>query len=482
MNIVFLAAECAPFAKVGGLGDVIGALPATLARMGHSVRVMLPHHGSIDDASHGIQPYETFKMKWNGGVTRVEVSAADRDGVTFYFIRGWPFFARNETFLYHADEGIDVGRFLFFAAAALQLTRRLAARHHWRPDIFHAHDWHAGALPYLLHQVYPEDPVLGQAASLFSIHNMQYQGWGLGWHIVRAGLPPVEHPLLLSMGKTDNMLATGLAYSTMLSTVSPRYGQEIATPEGGFGLDGLIHARSKHLVGILNGIDYARWNPATSEHLAVKYDVTSLEQRKQDKRALQAEMGLPHRRSVPLVGTVMRLVDQKGPGIMLPAARHLLETTISQFVLLGAGQPYHEQIAKQLGLDFKRRAVVRLGFDEPLSERIYAGIDLFLMPSMFEPCGIGQMIAMRYGALPLVRPIGGLADTVDETTGFLIADYSVSALDHALAKALEVYDHDRDGWEARQRAAMQRDFSWQRSAQQYVELYQEAIDLHRIYA
>jgi len=458
---------------------VIGSLPAALARLGHSARVMLPHHGVIDDTVFGIQPLETFTMAWNGATTQVEVSAVERDGVTHYFLRGWPYFAPNDRFIYHRKEGIDIGRFLFLAAAALELTRRIGARHHWRPDVFHAHDWHTAGLPYLLESLYHGDPIVGDVATLFTVHNMQYQGWGAEWHLARAGLPPVDHPLLVAMDKTDAMLALGLAYSTMLSTVSPRYAEEIALPEDGHGLDGLTHARSKHLMGVLNGIDTERWNPATSRHLKVNYDADTLSARAKNKSALQAELGLQKRAKKMLFGSVMRLVDQKGPAILFPAARRMLETTDCQFVLLGAGQPEHEKAVLDLAAEFPGRAVTRVGFDEALSERIYAGIDVFVMPSLFEPCGIGQMIAMRYGALPLTSNVGGLADTVDETVGFVTPDHSVDGLATTLANALEVYDHDRTGWRKKQLTAMRRDFSWQHSAQAYSLLYQQAVDLRR---
>jgi len=481
MNIVFLAAECAPFAKVGGLGDVIGSLPESLVQLGHSVRVILPHHGVIDDTVFGMQAFDEFSFRWNQSVTRVKVASVERLGVMHYFIRGWPYFAAHETFVYHADAGIDVGRYLFLAASSLELVRRIARREHWRPDIFHAHDWHAGSLPYLLHRVYPDDPLTGQAASVFSIHNMQYQGWGVGWHLRRAGLPRVDHPLLVAAGKTDSTLALGLAFCSVPGTVSPTYGKEIATPAGGHGLDGLVHARSKHLIGVLNGIDTERWNPATSETLATPFDAETATLRTKNKGALQKELGLPKCAKTLVAGTVMRLVDQKGAAILFPAVRRLLDDTNCQFALLGAGQPEHEAAASAIATDYPTKSAIRIGFDEPLSERMYGGLDLFLMPSEFEPCGIGQMIAMRYGALPLVTKVGGLADTVDTSTGFVMDSFSVAALERALAIATEVYDHDRQSWARRQQAAMRHDFGWRQSAQAYVRAYQTAIQLHHHY-
>ncbi|MBN1426912.1 MAG: glycogen synthase [Anaerolineae bacterium] len=482
MNILFVAAECAPFVKVGGLGDVVGSLPPALARLGHAVRVFLPHYGQINDERFGIRRYDEFKMAWNEGIANVQIARIEREGVSFYFIRGWPFFAPHEKFVYSADEGIDVGRFLFFSMASLELVRHLSESEGWRPDVYHANDWHTAAVPFLLERVYATDRILGKASTLLSIHNMQYQGWGVGWHLARAGLPEVNHPLLRVMDKTENLMAIGLTYSTMLSTVSPRYAQEIATPEGGYGLDGLLHARLLHLKGILNGIDTEQWNPATSRQIAAPYDAGSLSSRSENKQALQSEMGLPVRANIPLIGAVMRLVDQKGPEIMFPAVRWTLEGNDAQFVLLGAGAPHYEHAAAQLQQDFPGKVAVQLGFDEPLSERIYAGSDVFLMPSLFEPCGLGQMIAMRYGALPLVRDVGGLADTVDDQTGFLFKDYQPGALHFVLGQALEMYHRNRQGWQIRQQHAMQRDFSWQRSATSYLDLYRQTIELRQAYA
>ncbi len=481
VNVLFVAAECAPFAKIGGLADVIGALPHALGEAGHAVRVTLPHHGVVDDSAFAIKPFATFEMPWGGEIARVEVAHTEHEGVTCYFLRSFPFFSGHERFVYHEDEGIDVGRFLWFSAAVLRWARLLAEQEGWRPDLFHVHDWHTALVPYLLHRVHSDDALLATAATLLTIHNMRYQGWGIGWHLERAGLPPVDHPLLASAGRTDNCLAIGLAYSTMLSTVSPRYAEEILTAEGGFGLDGLLHARSARLVGILNGIDAQRWNPATSLHIPQRFDVASLEKRVQNKLALQAELGLPQRADVPLVGAVMRLVEQKGVDILIPALRHLLSHAEMQFVLLGAGQYHYERDAWWLGHDFPDKAAVRLVFDEPLAERIYAGSDLFLMPSLFEPCGIGQMIAMRYGALPVVREVGGLADTVTPDVGFLFRPYEAGALQEAVSRALDVYFNRPAEWRERQWRAMQRDFSWQASAGQYAQLYEQAVALHHRY-
>ncbi len=481
MNILFVAAECAPFVKVGGLGDVIGSLPKTLRKLGHSVRVILPHFGTINDDYFGITPYHSFEMTWNNTATRVDVGYVSRYDVPHFFIRGWPFFAPNEPFIYHDDQGIDIGRFLFLCGATMEFVQWLDEKENWKPDIYHANDWHTSFLPYLLHLAGKNDPVFGKAASVLSIHNLRYQGWGIGWHMDRAGIPPADDELLVASGNQDCAMALGLTYSTMLNTVSPRYAQEITTDDGGSGLDSILHARMSHLVGILNGIDVHRWNPATSATIPYVYSKDAIEQRIHNKLAIQTELGLPQGADIPMIGTVMRLVEQKGPGIMFPAVRDMLNLHDMQFVLLGSGQYQYESDAYALGRDFPDQAAIRLVFDEGLAERIYAAADMFLMPSLFEPCGLGQMIAMRYGALPVAREIGGLADTVTPDVGFTFTDFSAYSLGKTIERALDHYVNDPENWKQRQIKAMSLDFSWEKSAEQYVELYEKAVEVKNQY-
>lgn len=481
MNILFIAAECAPFAKVGGLGDVLGALPAALAAMGHSVRVVLPHHGNINDEAFGLKPAARFPMNWNEDTTQVVVSSTIHRQVAHFFIRGYPFFSPDEKFIYHQDEGIDVGRYLFLSAAALELVHIWDEQDGWTPDVYHVHDWHTAFIPYLLTRKYGSEPGLEKAPTVFSIHNLRYQGWGLGWHLERAGLPPVDHGLLHATNRADNSLAVGLAYSTMLSTVSPRYAMEINSLAGGFGLDGILSARQTRLVGILNGIDTALWDPSTSSVITRPFSVDTLSGRQANKLALQSELGIRQDKQVPLIGAVMRLVEQKGPGILASAMRIILTHRDCQFVLLGNGQYEYENLMRWLGYDFPTKASVALGFDESLAERIYAAADFFVMPSLFEPCGIGQMIAMRYGAVPVVRAVGGLVDTVPPEIGFLFHDFHPGALEWALNQALDTYQYRNQEWISRQQSAMRMDHSWERSACRYIDLYEQAIAIRRMY-
>jgi starch synthase len=481
MKIVFAAAECTPYIKVGGLADVVGTLPPILTKLGHPTTVIIPHHGPVKVAQQDIKKVSELEIAWMGSTTTLEISHVKKDDVDTYLIRGWPYISGHEDFVYHHNEGVNVGRFLFFCYAALEWVRELARSQDWKPDILHLNDWHTAMVPYLLKQVYANDPVLGKTATLFTIHNMQYQGWGLGWHLDQAGFPPVKNSLLHATNKVDCSLAVGLAYSTMLNTVSPQYAQEIINTDEAYGLDGLLQARQSRLSGILNGIDNDRWNPATSTVISAQYDASQLDKKIENKLALQAELDLPQRPEVPVFGTVMRLVDQKGPVIMLPAVHYMLAHSDVQFVLLGTGEDRYEQEAQKLNDLYPNKASINLVFDEGLAERMYAGLDACLIPSLFEPCGIVQMIAMRFGTLPIARAVGGLVDTVTSDNGFLFVEYHPGALGWAMGQALDVFANDPAAWRERQHNAMQRDFSWENSARQYVELYQRTVNVHQQY-
>lgn len=481
MNVVFIAAECAPFAKVGGLADVVSSLPPVLVERGHDVRVVLPHHGIIDDARFKIEHLDSFEMMWAGGTARIDVSFTRYNGVRVYFVKGWPYITGSESFVYDANEGVNVGRYLFFSAAALAFINRRADMERWRPDVLHAHDWHTGMVPFLAAKLYPVESALRTAAVVFSIHNMQYQGWGVGWHLDHAGLPPVDNHLLAATGKNDNCLAVGLAYSTMVSTVSPSYAEEILSSEGAHGLDGVILTRRSRMRGILNGIDPVRWNPASEGVLEAPFDAERLDEKARNKAAIQRVLGLPVKTGLPLVGIITRLVDQKGPEIMVPALRHMLYHAEMQVISLGSGDPHWEHEFWKIGSDYPSKAIAYLGFDEVLAEQIYAASDLFLMPSKFEPCGLGQMIAMRYGALPVVHAVGGLRDSVPSDVGFLFNGFHYNDVITVLTEALDMYYNRPRFFRQRQKRAMSLDFSWGRSAKAYEDLYTQAVDYHHQY-
>lgn len=481
MNVLFVSAEAAPFAKVGGMADVVGSLPAALRKLGVDARVIIPHYGFINDDKFQIMPAFQFEFPRNTGVTDVQVYTSVQDGVTFYLVKGWPFFGPEGTV--YTEWVWDVPRFTFFNQVAMAVAWEIRQREGWFPDVFHVNDWHTGLIPFFL-DLSKSDPVWGQVASVLSIHNMAYQGEHIGGWMFQLGIPGRNHPELLWRGLSDNMLGIAIAYSNMVSTVSPRYAVEIQYPYMGYGLDDLVRARSNDLQGILNGLDIDLWNPHTDKLLASNYNADNfIEKRPPNKRQLQTDSGLEVRDDVMVIGVVSRLVAQKGFDLALPALRQLLWDTDVQFVLLGAGDPDLDYQFWRLGKDFPTKAKIFQGYNAALAQRIYAGCDVFLMPSHFEPCGIGQMIAMRYGALPLVRETGGLADTVqnydngegDSGVGFVFNWETPDAVLGTIHWALRTYHNRRDAWQRMQKRAMQTDVSWENSAHQYVDLYHNAI-------
>ncbi len=484
-SVLFVSAEAAPFAKVGGMADVVGSLPGALRRLGVDARVLLPYYGFIDSERYSIIPLFTFPFDRRTGTTQVQVFTTTYQQVPVYFVQGWPFFGEERQVYSQWDW--DMPRFIFFSQVAMAVAWELRARLDWFPDVFHVNDWHTGLIPFLLHES-RHDPVWAQTASVLSIHNLAYQGDHAGGWLWELGIPGRHHPDLVYQDLTDNLLAIAIAYSDMISTVSPRYAIEIQYPYMGYGLDGLIRVRLNDLVGILNGIDTELWNPATDHLIVSNFDADNFEEKRPpNKRQLQQDAGLEIRDDVPVIGMVTRLVKQKGMDLALPALRRLLVNTDVQFIVLGSGEPEWDHQFWRLGQDFYWRARTFLGYNAALAQRIYAGCDIFLMPSHYEPCGLGQMLAMRYGALPLVRETGGLADTVtnyddgpaDQGTGFVFQWEEPDAVYHTLRWAINTYRYRQPAWRRMQRRAMLKDFSWDNSARQYIDLYHQAVAKRR---
>ena len=485
MNVLFVSAEAVPFAKVGGLADVVGSLPAALLKLGVDARVIIPHYGFINADKFQILPAFEFEFTRNTGVTDVHVFKSVQDGVTFYLVKGWPFFGPESTV--YTEWVWDVPRFTFFNQVAMAVAWEIHQREGWFPDVLHINDWHTGLIPFFL-ELSKRDPNWGQVASVLSVHNMAYQGDNIGGWMWQLGIPGRNHPDLLWRGLTDNMLAIAIAYSDKVSTVSPRYATEIQYPYMGYGLDSLVRSRGNDMVGILNGLDVDLWDPETDKLIVSNYNADNfVEQRPPNKSQLQIDSGLEQRDDVMVIGVVSRLVAQKGFDLAVPALRRMLPDTDIQFILLGAGDPNLDYEFWRLGKDFPSKVKVFQGYNAALAQCIYAGCDVFLMPSHFEPCGIGQMIAMRYGALPLVRETGGLADTVqnydngnaDSGVGFVFNWETPDALLGTLHWALGTYHNKPDAWQRMQRRAMQTDVSWASSAQKYVDLYSSAITNRR---
>ncbi len=475
LKILFVSAEVAPFAKRGGLGDVAGALPKALKKLGHDVRVVMPAYqdieSSIDSGRFDLQSSAgQLLVPMGGGVFPAGVFEGRLPGseVPVYFIAEWNLFNRTE--IYGYDD--DPYRFAFFSRAALDLVKAIG----WQPNVLHAHDWHtAPAVTWLATAGQADDWYRG-IPSLFTIHNLAHQGHS-SWDILDT-LGIWTHSLVEEAYGEVNFMARGIYHATLINTVSPTYAREIMTPDGGAGLDGILGYRANDVHGILNGLDFDVWNPETDSRLASHFNADNLAARLQNRRALQARANLPQLDDVPIVAMVSRLDWQKGLDIT-GHVTHLLMNNYAgeaQFVVLGSGSYEYESMFARLADYHRDKMAVFLDYMPDLAPLIYGGSDIFLMPSLFEPCGLGQLISMRYGNVPVVRSTGGLADTVqDGITGFTFFDYSAGAFWDALERAIYTYNNDKDSWRNIQKVGMASDFSWQRSAFGYQQLYEWAI-------
>lgn len=481
MNVLLASAEAAPFAKVGGLADVVGSLPAALSRHGVDARVVIPGYGFIDHLRYQIEPLLSFEFHHRMGANQVNLFRCQYDGVTFYLLQSPPYFGLEGDVYSHWTW--DLERFIYLNQALMAALSQLQERTGWFPDILHLNDWHTSLLPFLI-RAHGDDERWRKLATVLSIHNIAYQGKDAGGFLWQAGIHGRRHLDLAQLGLTDNLLGIGIAYSDMISTVSPRYALEIQYPHAGYELAPLIGGRGDHLRGILNGLDVQRWDPASDPALVANFNADDIETlRPLNKRHLQSFSHLPVRSDAPLVGIVSRLAAQKGFDLALPALRNLLAARDMQLVVLGTGEANLEYAFWQLDQEFGDKARAFLQFDGALAQQIYAGCDIFLMPSHYEPCGIGQMMAMRYGALPLVRETGGLADTVvnydngdaEVGTGFVFHWQEPAAVEGTMNWALDVYAERPAAWRRMQARGMRADFSWTKSANEYIQLYERAF-------
>lgn len=474
MNVLFLAAEAAPFVKVGGLGDVAGSLPRALGELGHDVRLAIPGYGAIDWDRFRPEPVARVDVPAAGGALPAQVWETTLDGVPVYLVTGPPI--PTDGRIYGASIEEDAPKFLFFSLAALAACDAIG----WRPDVVHANDWHTG--PAVYRTALGGTPALRDVASVFTIHNLPYTGRGAGRYLSAFGLPAIDALGVLPEWARDSMLGIAVATADVLTTVSPTYAREILTPEGGYGLDSALRARSDRLQGVLNGIDTGSWDPAADPALPERFDAATLSVRRVNRAALREEAGLDADEDALLLAMVSRLDSQKGFDVALPALRWWVETG-GQLVVLGSGDSAIERALADLELGGRGRASVRLQFDPPYSRRIYGGADAVLIPSRYEPCGLTQMLAMRYGSVPIARRTGGLADTITDVgdsggTGILFDGYDPASVAHALDRARRVYARPEE-WGELQRRGMARDFSWTRSAAHYEELYRDAVRLRR---
>jgi starch synthase len=476
-RVLFVAAEVSPLAKVGGLGDVVGSLPQALRRAGHDVRITMPRYGSINLEGYQTVRQGNFTVPFMGGQEEIGIiQVLLKDVMPVYLLENKRYFDRLAIY----GENDDLERFLLFSMAAMEVPKRLG----WQPDVLHCHDWHAGMVPPLLKVAYKNDAFYSFCASIFTIHNLAYQGRFYDLFAERAGLyeyiPPLGDP---SRDKCYSMTGLGIYYSDLVSTVSETYAKEILTPEYGEGLETLLQRRQDSLFGILNGIDYEQFDPSTDRIIAANYDVGSLERRIANKAALQEKAGLPVDAAIPLLGAAGRLVDQKGIDILdvgTGALESLLAEVDVQFVLQGVGDVEYQESLKQLESLYPKKVRAFLTLDFSLAQLIFAGCDIFLAPSRFEPCGLTPLIAMRYGSIPVVRRTGGLTETVTELSsdlstglGFVFEQYDAGELLATLELALTALKNKNE-WRKLMGRAMQADFSWKASIPRYEALYEMA--------
>ncbi|HEX9037530.1 MAG TPA: glycogen/starch synthase [Ktedonobacterales bacterium] len=487
LRVLILAAECAPYVKSGGVADVVDALARALRRMGHDVRVALPRYGAIDREQWGLRPVVTdMRVPVGDGETHVTaLEAIQPDGGHVYFIDAPAAFSRENGTIGYPDDG---ERFILFNRAALELTRALD----WAPDIVHCHDWYASITPNLLKTTYRDDPRLHSAASVLTIHNLQYHGI-FGYRILEvAGIE--QQPYLQpedSQPDAVDLLGRGIEYADVVSTVSPRYAAEILTEEYGEGLHRLLRARRDRLYGILNGIDVEQFDPSSSPAVETRFDAFSIERRAANKRGLQRRFSLPLDERAPLIAIISRFNAVKGFELLDLTFTPILEQG-AQIIAQGVGEPRYEKMMQRLSARYPRQFNFQRTFSVDLSQRILAGADMLLMPSLVEPCGVTQMQAMRFGCIPIVHRVGGLADTVREFdpagdggagagNGFTFSAWSPFHLFAAVTRALEAYRF-RPQWEDLMQRAMLADHSWDASAEQYVALYRRAVELRRLAA
>lgn len=473
LKVLIVSSEAAPFVKSGGLGDVIGSLPKALREMGADVRIVIPKYNAIKQENFiGTEFMGSYNTKLGWRTQKAGVLYKDID-VPVYFIENDYYFGRQELYGYSDDNE----RFAFFCKAVLDMLPFVD----FIPDIIHCNDWQTGPLPMILKETYKKVSYLKNIKTLYTIHNLQYQGNFDASTLEMFDLPAYlfDNGTVEFYGRMSYMKA-GIIYSDMISTVSKTYANEIQTEEYGYGFDGIIRANSDKLRGIINGIDYVENDPETDKHIDVNFSEKTIELKKENKKLLQRQLGLEER-DVPMICMVSRLANQKGFDILACAMEQIMVNDL-QFVLLGTGEKQYEDMFRYYESLWKGRFCSCIMFDNTLAQKIYASGDMFLMPSRFEPCGLGQMFSLRYGMVPIVRKTGGLADTVEQFNtetgkgnGFLFDTYDSGGILWALGEALKVYKNPKE-WNILVENCMRTHLSWTDSAKIYIELYKEILN------
>jgi len=469
----------APFCKTGGLADVMGALPPALASMGHETHVILPGHAVIDRSAYGFREQCAQFQVPVGPVTKpVTITSAEWRGTHVHLIENGEYFDRPALYGDERGDYYDNGpRFVCYCRGVLEAARCLGIK----PDVISAHDWQAGLVPAYLKTVYINDFFFRDVRSAFTIHNLGYQGNFAPWVFSLSGIPESEfHWQRMEYYGNISFLKSGLVYSDAITTVSGRYAKEITSEPLGFGMQGVLAERRKDLYGILNGIDDREWDPSTDMELPARYTVENTENKRECRAALQNKFGLSLDENTPLLGVVSRLDPQKGFDILEEAMSRIISLNTG-IAILGTGTREYMDAMERMAARYPQQVKIILKFDIALSRLVYAGSDAFLMPSRYEPCGLGQMIAMRYGSLPVVHATGGLADTVFDLdhdpeggNGFSFDDYTADALADAVARAVKAFrEPAMQRWKKAMHRGMRTDFSWRRSAEKYGALFKK---------
>lgn len=483
MNIAFVSSEVVPFAKTGGLADVAGALPKEIKKLGHEIKVFMPKYYSVDEKRFNLD-----YLSWIGSIP-VRVAGRTMDvhfhqgflpnsNVEVYFIDFPRYFHRHTLYTNDFDED---ERFILFQKATIELIQRL----NWKPDLIHINDWQTGLIPLLIKDNYSWDKKFSKTATLYTIHNIGYQGNYPKESLYKAEIDPkyFKSPGQVEQGGRVNFMKAGISFADAINTVSETYAKELLLPEYSFGMDSVLKYRSEDFYGILNGIDYRIWDPNTDKHIPSNYSIDDLRGKLKNKKALLERFGLNFNENIPTIGIISRLAVQKGFDIILSSLEYLMGLDL-QIVLLGSGENEYESSFNALANKYSHKFGIYLGYNNELSHLIEAGSDMFLMPSHYEPCGLNQLYSLKYGTIPIVRKTGGLADTVldwderqalgfEDGTGYSFNDSNGYALTNAVERAIRNFN-TKPVWKKIQTNGMRKDFSWEKSAEKYIELYKTA--------
>jgi starch synthase len=478
LNVLMAVSEAAPFAKTGGLADVAGSLPKALIKGNENVKVavIMPFYKTIpqnlrDKIEH--KKYIYVRVGWRNQYCGI--MTCKYENVDFYFIDNEYYFGRAGLYGYEDD----AERFAYFCRAVLEAIPHID----FTPDIIHCHDWQTGMIPFLMKTQYQNNPIFKDIKTVFTIHNLKYQGIfpkSILHDLFSIDLDEYFTDDKLEFNGNANFMKAGIVYSDKITTVSPTYAGEIQYPFFGEGLHGILNARKNSLYGILNGIDYDEYNPSIDSHIFYKYNNSNLDFKNQNKLKLQESLNLPKRIDVPIVSIISRLVSQKGIDLIKCVLHKILQLDV-QMVILGTGDKHYESLFKNAAYNYRGKVSANIMFDDDLAHKVYAGSDLLLMPSLFEPCGLGQIISLRYGCIPIVRETGGLKDTVTsfneitrEGNGFSFTNYNAHDMLYTIERAIKIYKDDKT-WAMLVKRAMECDYSWNASARRYLELYDELI-------